>query len=347
MPGSLTVPTVLANLGGGSQFVSLIDADLAAITGYVNARELTIGALAARPAAGTAGRYYFASDAQGGTLYEDTGAGWQQVAPGLTQVIPGGAPQVLVGLTLANDGTTPNTILDVAAGACASGEATIGTRVLMTLAGTITGTTGGTWVVGTAQPKLDTGTIAASTWYHVFLIQRVDTAVVDILFSLSPTAPALPASYTKSRRIGSFKTDGSSNILAFTQVGDQVTWAASVLEVSANNPGAAAVTVTLGSVPTGVQVVATCMVGAQNNAAGGEVFALFSPLAAADETPGGTNSDVGDVQNATGRVIIGTSPKDIATNTSAQVRYRLTFSDANVLAYLRVYGYVDRRGQDA
>ena len=347
MAGSLTVPTVLASLGGGQQNLTLIDANFSAITGYVNVRELTIGALAARPAAQYAGRYYFASDQQGGTLYEDTGIGWQQIAPGLTQVIAGSAPQVLVGLTLSNDVGAPNTTLDVAAGAASSDDATIANRILMTLGSAITGTTAGTWVVGTGQPKLDAGAVGADTWYHVFLIERVDTSAVDMLFSTSASAPTMPASYTKRRRIGSFRTDGSSNILAFTQVGDRFTWTATVLEVSATNPGVAAVTVALGRVPTGVQVVARCLIGAQNNGVADDVFALFSPLAATDETPGGTNSDIPPVKNATGRVIIALTPKDIQTTTGAGVRYRLSFSDGDVLAYLRVTGWNDRRGQDA
>src|SRR6185437_4291681 len=45
------------------------------------------------------------------------------------------------------------------------------------------------WAVGSGNGCLDTGNIAASTWYHVHLIKRTDTNVVDVLVSLSPTAP--------------------------------------------------------------------------------------------------------------------------------------------------------------
>ena len=43
------------------------------------------GALAARPAAGTAGRLYLVTDDDGGTLFRDTGAAWVQVSKGVTE----------------------------------------------------------------------------------------------------------------------------------------------------------------------------------------------------------------------------------------------------------------------
>lgn len=42
------------------------------------------GTLAARPAAGTAGRLYFATDVNSGTLYRDNGSTWDQIAPGIS-----------------------------------------------------------------------------------------------------------------------------------------------------------------------------------------------------------------------------------------------------------------------
>lgn len=45
------------------------------------------GVAASRPAAGTAGRLYFATDTGGGTLYRDNGSSWDQVGLGLTDVV--------------------------------------------------------------------------------------------------------------------------------------------------------------------------------------------------------------------------------------------------------------------
>jgi len=66
---------------------------------------------------------------------------------------------------------------------------------------------------------LDTGAIAASTWYAVYAIFNPTTLATSILMSASFTAPTLPAGYTYSALIGAIKTDGSSNFVGFTQQG--------------------------------------------------------------------------------------------------------------------------------
>lgn len=69
------------------------------------------------------------------------------------------------------------------------------------------------WVAGTNQGGLDTGAKASNTWYHFYGIYNPTSNLPDFLFSLSATAPTLPSGYTKSKRLGAFLTDGSSNIL--------------------------------------------------------------------------------------------------------------------------------------
>jgi hypothetical protein len=39
------------------------------------------------------------------------------------------------------------------------------------------------WAVGSGNGGIDTGAVAINTWYHVYLIKRPDTGVVDVLFS--------------------------------------------------------------------------------------------------------------------------------------------------------------------
>ena len=46
------------------------------------------------------------------------------------------------------------------------------------------------------------GSISNST-YYAYLIQRPDTLVTDVIFSLSSSAPSLPTDYTRYQRIGS------------------------------------------------------------------------------------------------------------------------------------------------
>lgn len=69
---------------------------------------------------------------------------------------------------------------------------------------------------------LDTGTIAAATWYAKFVIWNGTT--VAGLLSLSSTSPTLPSGYTHKARTGWVRTDATANKypLKFDQYGDQV-----------------------------------------------------------------------------------------------------------------------------
>jgi hypothetical protein len=71
----------------------------------------------------------------------------------------------------------------------------------------------------TGANALDTGTVAASTWYAVWAIYN-ETTVAGLL-SLSATAPTMPSGYTHKGRIGWVRTDASSNLLRTIQYGTQ------------------------------------------------------------------------------------------------------------------------------
>lgn len=69
---------------------------------------------------------------------------------------------------------------------------------------------------------LDTGALAASTWYSVWAIWNGTTQAG--LLSLSATAPTMPSGYTHKARVGWICTDASGNKypLAFKQYGRKV-----------------------------------------------------------------------------------------------------------------------------
>lgn len=77
------------------------------------------------------------------------------------------------------------------------------------------------WAVGTNQGGMDTGAVAADTLYAIWLIRRSDTGLVDALFSLSFTSPTMPTNYDQKRLIGAVLTDLSSDIIVYTQTGDE------------------------------------------------------------------------------------------------------------------------------
>lgn len=106
--------------------------------------------------------------------------------------------------------------LGIAAGNCY--DATLAERLV--LGSAYTKDVSSAWAVGTANGSLDTGTYTASTLYYVWLIKRSDTGVVDVLTSVSGTAPTMPTNYDYKRLIGAFVTDTGPDIIDFTQVGD-------------------------------------------------------------------------------------------------------------------------------
>lgn len=205
----------------------------------------------------------------------------------------------------------------------------------------------GSWAVGAGVGGLDTGAIAASTWYHFFVIQRVDTGVVDLLFSLSATAPTMPASYTLKRRIGSCKTDGSSNWTMIIQDGDSFTLDVAVLDIDVTNPGTAAVTRTLASVPTGVNVIAYFNAMVTNESGVADGFTLFSDLAITDAAASTTAAPLAGLGEAGTYVLRLFGSYSLRTNTSAQIRTRAGGSSAGTGLKIATTGWIDSRGRNA
>lgn len=115
------------------------------------------------------------------------------------------------------------------------------------------------WAAGDGNGGLDTGTVAANTAYHVWVIRRSDTGAVDGLLSLSATAPTMPTNYDAKRRVGAIITDGSSNVRVFETVGSSreviVQLVAPIQSFADSGHGGAETLRTL-NVPTGLRVMA-------------------------------------------------------------------------------------------
>jgi hypothetical protein len=119
------------------------------------------------------------------------------------------------GAVLSNNSSDANNDLDISAGALLDST---GVR-LMTLAA-ITKRFDASWAAGTGNGGMRSGlTKSASTWYFVYIIEDVGTAV-DVIADTSNSGPTLPSGYDYWQLIGAFKTDGSANILKFWQTSD-------------------------------------------------------------------------------------------------------------------------------
>ncbi len=245
------------------------------------------------------------------------------------------------GLALSTAGSSAS--YGIAVGAAASDDAT----TPMKLSSAYTKTTSA-WALGSGNGSLDVGSIAANTWYHVFLIERTDTFVVDVLISTNATIPTLPASYSKQRRIGSMKTDGSSNWTRFIQDGDRFRWATVVTDVNVTNPGTAAVVRTL-SVPLGVRVaadVSATFLAASGDPGPGAIY--LSDLLQDDQQANAFVATVGgyNESNTAGHTFAAGAGGSIMTNLTQQIRSRVGVStSANLQFIITTHGWTDTRGK--
>lgn len=171
------------------------------------------------------------------------------------------------GFVLANNVTAPTTTLDVAPGAARDTTDTVNLKLSGTLRGILQAAGG--WAAGDNQNKLDTGVKAINAWYHVFVIRKISDGTADILYSLSPTAPTLPAGYAGFKRISSIRTDASGGIIPFFNVGRSFTWLTPILDLTASVKVAALYTL---SVPTGVNVVSRFWISAYGSGDSGVVY---------------------------------------------------------------------------
>lgn len=281
-----------------------------------------------------------------GGILERGASGWTQVTPssatGLAFVSNGtGADPsyqlpalrgFLGGCGMANDVSNPNTVIDTGTCQVTSDDATLA----MVLAAFTKST--GSWAVGTGNGCLDTGSVAASAWYSLFVIERPDTGVVDELCSTSATSPTLPTNYTKKRRIGSFETAGSA-IVAFSQNGNRFDLAVPVIALNGAIGNITANTFVV-NVPTGV-VVEAMLSGYVDDPSATQGGMYISSLAQTDEAASAPFITAITPTPASGT--FGAFSVRVMTNTVSSARIRA--NTASMIAVVGTNGWVDTRGQ--
>ncbi len=207
------------------------------------------------------------------------------------------------------------------------------------LPGTIIKRLDAPWAVGTNQGGLEIGTaLSANTWYYIYLIGSTDGTLTDVLFSISAAMPTLPSGYTYSRRIGSLRTDATSNVTAYLQAGSEWYWDAPPLDVDATvGTTRAFSTLTVPPVGATYPVYTNILVDHATESS----LVYLSNSSAADLPPSETTSPLATLRS------------DAGTPSVSQGQFLLTngllFYRASVgTTRLRVatLGWVDRRGMD-
>jgi len=245
----------------------------------------------------------------------------------------------LAGYKVSNNGTDPTNDLDIAVGTAR--DSTNATD--LTLASALTKQTDVAWAVGTNQGCLDTGVVGNNT-YHIWAIKRSDTGVVDILCSLSVSAPSMPANYDSKRRIVSIIRSGGA-ILAFVQDGDAVQLASPVLDVDVTNPGIAAASRTL-TVPSGLRVRAHVNLYSLVPGSATLEMTYVSDLSVADLAPSATVAPLATVGGYNGPVGAFSAQATVWTNTSGQIRTRGSSNSASAVQRIATTGWDDPRGRN-
>lgn len=276
-----------------------------------------------------------ASSAGGAKL--NLGAGTKTVFCDVTReavTVPQGH---LYGCTMSNNAGDATNDIDFAAGQCASDDADPDDVVLIEPAA-LTKRLDAVWASGSGQGgRLSSDALANGTW-HCFAFTP-GASPDDYFFSTSVNP--MPPAGTKKRRVGSILREGGS-IVAFHQSGHTFMRDTPILGASANNPGTSAVTRTL-HVPTGI-VVEAILNAAIHETAGTTTNLYLSPLDSVDLACSETAAPGVTVGRASGsNNIYSGAQARVKTNTSAQIRTRVSTSGAGVTLYLNTLGWVDFR----
>lgn len=206
----------------------------------------------------------------------------------------------------------------------------------MRLAAVLTKQIDAAWAVGTDDGGMDTGAVGANLMYAIWLIKRSDTGVVDALFSLSFTAPTMPANYDRKRLIGALKSTGGNNIVGYIQTGDQFRYLAAHPEDVSDN-----------SLTTGVLETGTLNVPPNSrayislhlsNPTTTDTFGRAT-VVRKGETATPATADAWIYTATSGTFDEATVVGEILVDENRQIEYAAVFTDGNPTLKIRVFGF--------
>jgi len=234
MAGNLAIPNTFAALSG-TVAVSKIDDNFTTVRDYVNNREIALGLLSARPSASVAGRLYFATDSNGGQLFEDNGSAWTALTGGIAATTGG---YRVSGLTGVNTPATPTTKYDLAADLVVARNPSTGGILVKANTGTLTCDTGLTGPAANGRDQA--GALTTPGWFHFYLQMKDDgTTATTVSETAPPTGPTLTSGYTSWAYAGAVYHNGT-RLVALRMRGAEMLWDAPAIDALALNGGTAA-----------------------------------------------------------------------------------------------------------
>lgn len=218
--GALTLTNGASLVLPGGANITTVAGDYAVFAGY---------------AAGVVRCLHYLSTAKG-TLLPNLTVGANGTLPMARSTATAGLAYVaalnkaIYGFTYANNSGDATNDLDIAAGGAMDA-----TGAYWMTGAALTKQSDAAWAVGTGAGALDTGAVGNSD-YHIWVIARSDTGVIDYLFSLSSTAPTMPTNYDFKRLIGWFKRVGGTIVAFHTYEteggGIEMNWDSPTLDVN-------------------------------------------------------------------------------------------------------------------
>lgn len=188
------------------------------------------------------------------------------------------------------------------------------------------------WVAGNNQGGLFSGTVAANTTYHMFVISNNDGSLVDAGFSNDINAADIPTGYTKKRRIASLIVDASSFIRAgeYTFNRDGSYRFDYDTRVLISNSAASTVAASVNT-STPINVFALINASIRTDQANNSGRILISSFDQPDIIPDQTNTNLGWIDTASGASMQNNVDLSIRTNSSANIRLRSNANSSNLI----------------
>jgi hypothetical protein len=231
-------------------------------------------------------------------------------------------PGAIAGGGLSNNVGTPNTKIDVQA--CTATDST--NAVSMGFAGaakvvdfTVSGAGG-----------LDTGAIAASTWYAILIISGSSGTSVMATKTTAGVAiaPTMPAGYTYFRYLGSVLTDVSSHIVPFFQFGQKFLWKFATIDLNTTTPSTSQTFLTL-TIPPAVITFPDLEWNYTSHAGAGAQLLVTT----AGQPTGTAPSLVWQVYTQVNNFVILANQTVVPSDTSSRIRYSSSDGTAMILMY--------------
>ena len=242
----------------------------------------------------------------------------------------------LYGMTLSNSATSATNTINISAGSTRDELNSVDIRLVTGISKSV----GALWS-SSGTGGLDTGTVTANSWYHVFAIRNGTSGAVSVLLSKSLTNPTMPVGWAAKRRIGSFLTDGASAIRQFRQAGDSFQFVTPPELVASASLASQSRQLKTVAAPLGLKIQTEIMFLVIGSSAGS-----FSARDGDLPLGPGSGSDTQVFYRQGGGAPTGAHAFVVWLTTDVQSR--IAVYDETGITTLRLFtrGYMDRRGRD-